>query len=117
MSYVPPHLRGKKFAAPVNTTRHIRFIGNALGNTNEEANKGVRFEPRAVAPGKKTLKKVRLLTPNAVAKTPSHALRNAAPKFAEMVRKHLGYKTWRKTKKAKKQKAKKGTRKHKHGKK
>lgn len=110
MSYIPPHLRGKKFAVPVNATRHIRFIGNALGNTNEEPNKGVRFEPRAVAPKKKTLKAVRLLTPDAVAKTPGYRLRNAAPKFAKMIRNHLGLSNWKKTRKAKghkKQKAKK----------
>ena len=121
MSYIPPHLRGKKIAAPVNTTRHIRFIGNALGNTDEEPNKGVRFEPRMGSPSKKkkTLKAVRLLTPDTVAKTPSHALRNAAPKFAKMVRNYLGYAAWRKTRKAKKpnkpKNKKKGTRKYKRG--
>jgi len=121
MSYIPPHLRGKKIVAPVNATRHIRFIGNALGNTDEEPNKGIRFEPRAVAPKKKTLKAVRLLTPNAVAKTPGYRLRNAAPKFAKMVRNHLGISGKKKTrkvkkaKKAKKAKKPKGTRKYKRG--
>lgn len=115
MSYIPPHLRGKKFAAPVNATRHIRFIGNALGNTNEEANKGVRFEPRAVSPRKKTLKAVRLLTPDAVAKTPGYRLRNAAPKFAKMIRNHLGLRTWKQTRKAKGHKKQKKANKPKKG--
>jgi len=112
MSYIPPHLRGKKLAAPVNTTRRVRFIGNALGISNVETNKEVRFAPRgnAVA-GKKTLKSVHKRTPDLVPQKPGHALRNAAPKFSKMALNHLGYAAWRKTKKARK--PKKGTRKHK----
>jgi hypothetical protein len=107
MSYIPPHLRGKKIVAPVIATRHIRFIGNALGNTNEEPNKGVRFEPHTgelSKKKKKTLKTVRLLTPDAVPKKPGYTLRNAAPKFAKMVRNHLGLSAWKKTRKVKKAK-------------
>jgi hypothetical protein len=113
--YVPPHLRGKIAAPVVNTTRRIRFIGDATGNTNEAPNTGKRHSPnRVAAPKKKTLKTVRMFSPNAKPVwEPSHALRKAAPKFAKAVLGHLGIKEWRETHK-KKHKTKKVKRTHKN---
>ena len=94
MAYVPPHLRRRlpPAAATVNTTRRIKFIGNATGTTNVLEDTGIRYSPRANAvPARRTLKVVRVPTPNAKPpRAPTKTLRHAAPKFAEGVRKHLG---------------------------
>jgi hypothetical protein len=113
--YVPPHLRGKIAAPTVNTTRRIRFIGNATGNTNAVPNTGARYAPnRVAAPKKKTLKAVRMLSPSSKPVwQPSHALRKAPPKFAKAVLEHLGLKEWREGLK-KKRKTKKVKRPHKN---
>lgn len=111
--YVPPHLRGKIAAPTVNTTRRIRFIGNATGNTNAAPNTGTRYAPnQTAAPKKKTLKSVQMVAPNAKPVwEPSHAFRKAAPKFSKVVMAHLGLKEWRepmkKAEKAKKRKTRK----------
>ena len=97
-AYGPPHLRGKAAVpaiASVNKTRRVKFIGNALGNTNVEKNTGVRHSPSRRLPHKKTLKAVRMLSPTKAAFwEPSHAFRKAAPKFAKAVLGHLGLKEW-----------------------
>jgi hypothetical protein len=113
--YVPPHLRGKILAPTVNTTRRIRFIGNATGNTNAVPNTGARYAPnRAAAPKKKTLKAVRMMSPSSKPVwQPSHALRKAPPKFAKAVLEHLGLKEWKEGQK-KKRKTKKVKRPHKN---
>ena len=98
-AYVPPHLRGKTVAvaASGNKTRRVKFIGNALGNTDEEKNTGVRHGPTHGNPRKKTLKSVRMLSPTKASFwEPSFALRKAAPKFAKAVLGHLGLKEWSK---------------------
>ena len=112
-AYVPPHLRGKAAAPAVasgNKTRRVKFIGNALGNTNAEKNTGVRHSPSRRQPKKGTLKAVRMLSPTKAAFwEPSFAMRKAAPKFAKAVLGHLGLKEWSKgqTPSAKKPSAKK----------
>ena len=107
-AYVPPHLRGKPAkAASGNKTRRVKFIGNALGNTNEEKNTGVRHSPSRRSPRKKTMKTVRILSPTKAAFwQPSYAMRNAAPKFAKAVMEHLGLKEWTQARKRKTKKAK-----------
>jgi len=98
--YVPPHLRGKAAAAAAAAvaprSRHIRFIGNATGNVNVVSSKGKRFTPRrSAAAARRTLKAVRIPTPNAKPLwEPSHALRAAAPKFAKAALNHLGLAGW-----------------------
>lgn len=98
MSYIPPHLRRPKTAAadaPVNTSRRVKFIGDALGGPNV-ADTTVRHSPhRNRAPTRRTIRHVRKITPNAAPpQKPSHALRHAAPKFAEAARKHIGIQEW-----------------------
>jgi len=85
------------------TRRGVRFIGNATGNVNVASSKGKRFTPRRGSPaGKKTLKAVRRVSPNAAPLwAPSHALRKAAPKFAKAVLDHLGLKEWQQAPKGK----------------
>jgi len=107
--YVPPHLRGKKTEPAAVTRRGVRFIGNATGNVNVVSSKGKRYTPRrrGSPAGKKTLKAVRRVTPNAAPLwDPSYAMRKAAPKFAKAVLDHLGLKEWQQAPKGKRKRRK-----------
>lgn len=125
MPYVPPHLRpgyvSTYVAPPVKTgTRFPTNVDDRIG-TNVKPNNGTRHSPRRNAvPGKKTLKVVRKISPNAApVYKPSHAVKNWPDKFRKYAISKIGETRAKSptSKKSRKTKRKcKGTRKGRKGK-